>query len=100
MLLCGIFFHFKILGSSDFTGGTYSYTILPNQQDTTVSIPILDDNIVERLREQFTISLSVQPQPGLNLGNSETSVTIIDDDGMPLLLEFLHIILITSVHYF
>ena len=70
--------------SSDFTGGTYSYTIPANEQQTTVSIPILDDNIVEQLREQFSISLSVQPQPGLNLGNSQTSVTIVDDDSMIL----------------
>ena len=70
-------------GATDFTSGTYTYTILPNQQETTVSIPITDYQTVEQLREQFSISLSVQPQPGLNLGNSEASVTIVDDDGMP-----------------
>ena len=68
-------------GSSDFDGGTHPFTIPPNEEGTTVSIPITDDDIVERLREEFSLSLSVQPQPGVNMGNSETSVTIIDDDG-------------------
>ena len=81
--LCNIlyFYYFEILGSSDFTGGTYSYTIPSNQQEATVSIPILDDVTVEQLREQFSVDISLEPQPGLSLGNSQGVVTIIDDDG-------------------
>ena len=71
------------IGTTDFIGGVYSYTIQPNEQDTTVSIPISNDQTVEQLREQFSLSLSIEPQAGLRLGNSQTSVTIVDDDGMP-----------------
>lgn len=70
-----------LVGSTDFIGGTYSFTILPSEQDKTVSIPIIDDQIVEQLRERFTISLSVEMQPGLSVGNSLTSIIIVDDDG-------------------
>lgn len=70
-----------LVGSTDFMGGTYSFTILPSEQDTTVSIPIINDEIVEQLRERFTISLSVEMQPGLSVGNNQTSIIIVDDDG-------------------
>lgn len=70
------------IGTTDFTGGVYSYTIVPNEQDTTVSIPISNDQTVEQPREQFSLSLSIEPQAGLRLGNSQTPVTIVDDDGM------------------
>ena len=71
--------------SSDFTGGEYPFTIQPAEQQTTISIPItdditVDDITVEQLQEQFSVSLSVQPQPGVTLGNSEASVTIEDND--------------------
>lgn len=60
----------------------YPFTILEDQVQTTISIPITDDQTVEILREQFSLSLSVRPQPGLSLDISETSITIVDDDGM------------------
>ena len=66
--------------STDFTGGEYSFTLQPAEQQTTISIPIIDDLTVEQLQEQFSVSLSVQPQPGVMLGNSEASVTIEDND--------------------
>ena len=66
--------------STDFTGGEYSFTLQPAEQQTTISIPIIDDLTVEQLQEQFSVSLSVQPQPGVTLGNSEASVTIEDND--------------------
>ena len=65
---------------ADFTGGEYSFTIQPEEQQTTISIPITDDFTVEELREQFSVSLSLQPQTGVTLGNSEASVTIVDND--------------------
>lgn len=71
-----------LVGSNDFIGGTYSFTILPNERDVTVSIPIINDQIVEQLRERFTIILSVEMQPGLSVGNNQTSIIIVDDDGM------------------
>ena len=71
----------SLVGSTDFANGQYSFTIQPNEQETTVRIPITDDQVVEQLREQFSVSLSLQPQSGLNTGNSQASVTIVDDDG-------------------
>ena len=66
---------------TDFTGGEYVFTIEADEQETTVRIPITDDQVVEQLREQFSVSLSLQPQSGLNTGISQASVTIVDDDG-------------------
>lgn len=68
------------LETADFTGGAYSFTIQPTEQQTTVSIPITDDFTVEQLREQFSVSLSIQPQTGVTLDNSEATVTIVDND--------------------
>ena len=70
------------LGSTDFTGGEYTFTMQPDEQQISVQIPILDDEVVEELRERFSVSLSVLPQPGINLGNNRSDVTITDDDGM------------------
>ena len=57
--------------------------IQPGEQDATVSIPIIDDAAVEQLREQFSVSISIQPQAGLSLGSTQGAVTIVDDDGNP-----------------
>ena len=67
--------------TTDFTGGVYSFTIQPNEQETRVRVPILNDEIVEQMREEFSLVLSVQSQPGLSLGNTQTSIYIIDNDG-------------------
>ena len=69
-----------ILESTDFTGGVYSFTLQPAEQQTTISILITDDITVEQSEEQFSVSLSVQPQTGVSIGNSEVSVTIVDND--------------------
>ena len=55
--------------------------IQPEQQQVTIPINITDDTTVEQLREQFSVSLSLQPQAGLSLGNAQGAVTIVDDDG-------------------
>ena len=62
-------------------GGDYPFTLQPSEQQTTVRIPIFNDEIVEQLREDFSLNLSIQPQSRLTVGNSQTSVSIIDDDG-------------------
>ena len=67
--------------SSDFNGTKYPFTISPSEEQAFIIIPITDDNTVEKLLEQFPVSLSIQPQPGLLLGDSQASVTIVDDDG-------------------
>lgn len=51
------------------------------QQQVTIPIRIIDDATVEELREQFSVSVSFQAQPGLSLGNSQGTITIIDNDG-------------------
>lgn len=48
----------------------------------SVPISIINDSVVEQLREQFSLNISITPQPGLSLGNSQGAVTIVDDDGM------------------
>lgn len=50
-------------------------------QQVTIPISIIDDAMVEQLREQFLMTISLQPQPGVSLGNSQGSVTIVDNDG-------------------
>lgn len=59
----------------------YQFVIQPMQQQVTIPITIIDDATVEELREQFLVSISFQSQPGLSLGNSQGSITIIDNDG-------------------
>lgn len=71
---------------SDYSDGVYQFEILPGQQNVTIPIPITDDTTVEQLREQFSISISLQPQSGLSLGDSQGSVTIMDNDGVTFIL--------------
>lgn len=66
---------------ADFTSGMYPFTIREDEVQTAISIPITDDQTVEQ-KEQFSVSLSLQPQPGLSLDISDASITIVDDDGM------------------
>ena len=73
---------FTFLTVSDYNDGVYQFEISPGQQDVTISIPITDDTTVEQLREQFSISISLQPLSGLSLGDSQGSVTIVDNDGV------------------
>ena len=59
-----------------------SFELQPGEKETIVQISIVDDDVVEQLQEQFSVSLSLQSQLGLSLGNiSEATVTIVDDDG-------------------
>ena len=67
---------------SDYNDGVYQFEIQPGQQDVTIPIPITDDTTVEQLREQFSMSITLQPQLGLRLGDSQGTVNIVDDDGM------------------
>ena len=65
----------------DYSDGVYQFVIEPREQEVEIPIPITNDVIVEQLREQFSVDISLQPQPGLSLGRSQGVVTIIDDDG-------------------
>ena len=65
----------------DYDNGAYQFVIQPEQQQVIISIPITDDDTVEQLREQFSVSISIEPQLGLSLSNSQGAVTIVDDDG-------------------
>lgn len=71
----------SIYTASDYEHGVYQFVIQPMQQQVTIPIRIIDDATVEELREQFSVSVSFQAQPGLSLGNSQGTITIIDNDG-------------------
>ena len=66
---------------SDFTGGEFQFTIQPDEQQATVRVGIINDEITEQPKEQFSLTLSVWPQSGLSVGNTHASVCIIDNDG-------------------
>lgn len=68
------------VGISDFTSGSYPFIIPVDHIQTTASISITDDDMIELPRETFSVSLSIQPQPRLTVGISEATITIIDDD--------------------
>ena len=67
--------------SSDFTGGEFQFTVQPDEQQATVRVGIINDEITEQPKEQFSLTLSVWPQSGLSVGNTHASVCIIDNDG-------------------
>ena len=48
-----------------------------------IRVPIVNDDIPEQSNEDFVINLSLDSGPDdLTMGNSENTVTIVDDDGM------------------
>ena len=62
----------------DFTGGPYTVTFADGQTTAVLSIPILNDTLVEG---NETIVLLITGAPGAAIGGqSATTVTIIDDD--------------------
>ena len=62
---------------SDYTGFSGEFTFAPGETVKTITIPIIDDIVVEAT-ESFTVSLS-DPAGG-EIGVSSAKVTIIDDD--------------------
>ena len=75
--VCILFIHAVL----DYDHGTYQFVIQPEQQQITIPISIIDDVLLEDLREQFSVIISLLPQSGLILGNSQDSVTIVDNEG-------------------
>lgn len=67
---------------SDYNDGVYQFVIQPGEEQINIAIPITNDITVEQLREQFSVSISLEPQDGLSLGTSQGAVTIVDDDGI------------------
>ena len=67
------------IAGSDYTAQSgQTLTFADGVTSQTISIPILDD-MVQESDEDFTISLS-SPTGGATLGNSLSTVTIVDDD--------------------
>ena len=60
-----------------------SVVTLPAEgSSVNVSIRIIDDQVVERRQEMFSLTLS-STLPGVTIGNERTAeITIIDDDGL------------------
>ncbi len=67
------------IASADYIGGPRVVTFAPRQSQAVVTIPILDDNIVEPTKT-FSVSL-VNPTENVELGGrSQSTITILDDD--------------------
>ena len=69
----------------DYTGGTYTATFLPGLTTSSVSIPIINDNVLE-VTEFFTLGLSIPPTTaslGVSAGSANTAtVNIVDNDSV------------------
>ncbi|POY35329.1 hypothetical protein C3K47_16220, partial [Solitalea longa] len=68
----------------DFTNASGSVTFLANETTKTISIPIINDVLVET-PETFTVNLS--GVSGATLGNTAGTVTIVDDDATQFYVE-------------
>ncbi|WP_254564525.1 Calx-beta domain-containing protein [Oscillatoria sp. HE19RPO] len=67
------------IAEADYIGGPRGVTFAPGQSQAVVTIPMIDDRIVETT-ETFNLSL-VNPTENLGLGaRSQSTVTILDDD--------------------
>lgn len=67
------------IASADYIGGPRVVTFAPRQSQAVVTIPIIDDNLVEPT-ETFNLSL-VNPTENLGIGGrSQSTITILDDD--------------------
>lgn len=67
------------IAGEDYIGGPRTVTFAPGQSQAVVTIPIIDDEIVEPT-ETFNLSL-VNPTENLGIGGrSQSTVTILDDD--------------------
>ncbi len=67
------------IASADYIGGPRGVTFAPGQSQAVVTIPMIDDQIVEPT-ETFNLSL-VNPTENLGLGaRSQSTITILDDD--------------------
>ena len=65
---------------ADYTATLVTVTIQAAEISQVVMVPILSDNILERV-EQFTAQLSLPAgQPGMMLGASMASIEITDDN--------------------
>jgi len=78
--------------SSDFTPNTLTATFGPSDTETSVFVPITNDEILEQT-ETFNISLSIPPASqavGINLGSPSTAIgQIKDDEGYYQYIRFL-----------
>ena len=69
-------------------GQTYNVTIPAGQTSANLTVPIIDDAILEE-EELFSLALYIPPYPaslGIHSGMSVATVTITDDD--PLSVQF------------
>ena len=93
VILCGIYYglmsgfacphillQLKIDGE-DYIGSTGNLTFAPQEQRKVVQVPLVDNDLLERKEEVFLIHFTVTSlTPGLLVGTSTVTVTIIDDD--------------------
>ena len=85
--------HASIGGGVDFVSSSVVATFQPNEDSTTVMIPIVCDTIMEG-NEQFNLSLIASPP--VILGAQSTATGIIEDStGKPSLHEKINIFIVT-----
>ena len=67
-------------GGVDYGMEDVSGSIPAGQTEAVVSVPIVNDNELEQIRENFAVVLEVATRDGLRIGTSTATVTILDDD--------------------
>ena len=76
--LAGSFF---CSAGEDYTATSTVITFGPDDAEMAVTIPLINDNVVEG-QENFTVVLSLDsPPPNVELEQSEVLIIITDDDG-------------------
>ena len=70
----------SIPGGVDFGMEDVPGSIPAGQTEAVVFVPIVNDNELEQIRENFAVVLEVPLRDGLRIGTSTAMVTIVDDD--------------------
>ncbi len=67
------------IAPGDFTNVTQTLTFLPNETSKNISIPIIDDNVLE-VNEQLVVALSNFTNGSFPTSTTQTNVTITDNE--------------------
>ena len=78
-------------GGIDYEGGPYTVTISAGETSSSLNISINDDNILEE-NETFVLNISLHDNCVVLGSPSETTVTIVANDGKVIYRHFKHVI--------
>ena len=69
------------IDTSDYTGGSLTFTFEPGDSEVCQNIELIDDDILEDVVESFELTLSVDNEPSVVVSPNQAEVLIFDDDG-------------------